>query len=117
MNQNAITNAMIRQIVARIRCATCGHRFSASDVQVLGKRERMWAISLKCRGCHTQALVLAVMDNGATHPIDTDLSPSEWERFAPSPAISADDVIEFHTWMSLYDGDMSEIMDEPLPPE
>jgi|OpeIllAssembly_1097287.scaffolds.fasta_scaffold107975_1 hypothetical protein len=117
MNQNAITNAMIRQIVARIRCATCGHRYSTSDVQVLGKRERAWAISLKCRECHTQALVLAVIDNGATHPIHTDLSPSEWERFAPSPAISVDDVIEFHAWMSLYDGDMSEIMDEPLPPE
>jgi hypothetical protein len=117
MNDNPVTNAMIRQIVARIRCATCNHRFSLSDVHVLGKREHLWAISLNCRECRTQALVLAVIENGSPLSIATDLTPSEWERFAKCPAISIDEVIEFHDYMSSYDGDLSEIMDEPLPAE
>lgn len=117
MNQNAITQSMIRQIVSQARCAMCGHSFNVNDVRVIGKRDNAVAMSVTCRECRTQALFLAVLGRGKTKPIYTDLTPSEWDRFKSRPAISSDDVIEFYRFMDSYDGDLSEIMDEPLPQE
>ena len=114
MNQNAITQAMIRQIVAHTRCAVCGHHFTKNDIQVIGRRENAWAMSVTCRECRTKALLLAVMAGGTPHPIYTDLEPTEWERIKSRPPISVDDVIEFYNHLSAYDGDFSEILDEPL---
>lgn len=88
-----------------------------SDVRVIGRRENAWAMSANCRECRTQALFLAVIGSGTAQPIHTDLTPSEWERFKGRPPISLDDVIEFYRYMDTYDGDLSEIMDEPLPEE
>jgi hypothetical protein len=117
MNQNAITQAMIRQIVAHARCAVCGHHFSKSDIQIIGRRENAWAMSVTCRECRTKALMLAVMANGVTQPIYTDLDPVEWERFKARPPISENDVINFYAWLSAYEGDFSEVLDEPLADE
>lgn len=115
MNHQSLTQAMIRQIVAHARCAMCGHRFAMGDVRVLGRRGSAWAMSAVCRECRTQALFLAVMSEGTTRHIYTDLSPGEWERFKVRPAITVDDVIDFYVHMDAYDGDLSEILDEPLP--
>ena len=117
MNQNALTQAMIRQIVAQTRCGVCGHHFSRSDVQVVGHRENIWAMSVTCRECRAKALMLAVIANGTTHPVYTDLDPTEWNRFKSRPPISIDDVIQFYDYLDAYDGDFSEIMDEPLEEE
>ena len=117
MNQNALYQAMIRQIVAQARCGVCGHHFNKSDVQVIGRRENIVAMSVSCRECRTKALMLAVITNGTTHPIYTDLDPTEWDRFKLRPPISIDDVIQFYAYLSEYDGDFSEIMDEPLEEE
>lgn len=117
MNSHAIPPSMIRQIVAQARCAMCGHGFNEKDVRIIGKRDKVLAMSVTCRECRTQALFLAVLGQGKAKPIYTDLTPSEWERFKSRPAISHDDVIEFYLSMDAYDGDWSEIMDEPLPQE
>ena len=117
MDQNAISQAVIRQIVARARCAVCGHSFSMSDIRVIGRRDNAWAMSVKCRECRTQALMLAVMSDGSTRPVYTDLTPNEWERFKTRPPISTNDVIDFYSYLDSYNGDLSEILDEPLAEE
>ena len=38
-------------------------------------------------------------------------------KFTPEFMNRLDDVIVFHEYMRAYDGDFSEILDEPLPPE
>ncbi len=117
MNQNAIPQAMMRQIVARARCAVCGHHFSMSDIHVIGRRENVWAMSVKCRECRTEALLLAVMTEGKTRPIYTDMEPDEWKRFRACPPVSVDDVITFHRHMRSYNGDFSDILEDRLPEE
>jgi hypothetical protein len=117
MNSNANTQAIVRQIVARVRCAVCKHHFGASDVQMLGKRETAWAFQVRCRECRTEALMLVLVTSRGAQPIYTDLAPSEWKRFQASPPISDDDVIEVHRYIQAYTGDFSELLDEPLPPE
>lgn len=115
MDQNVSAQALVRQIAARVKCAVCGHHFAMSDIQVVGHREQIWAMRVSCRECRTQALLLAMVDGKATRSIYTDLSPDEWQRFKDRPPISVDDVIAMHQHLQSYDGDFSEILEDPLP--
>lgn len=108
---------MIREIVARVKCAVCSHRFRTSDIQVLGRRGNAWVMRVHCPMCRTQALLFALVDQRATQALYSDLTPDEWARFKDRPPISTDDVIVFHQYIRAYAGDFSEILDEPLPPE
>ena len=117
MNDQAIPQAMIRQIVARVKCAVCHHSFRANDIQILGRRGNAWAMRVACPMCRTQALLFAVLTERAAQTLYSDLTPDEWTRFKDRPPISMDDVIAFHEYMRAYDGDFSEILDESLPPE
>ena len=109
--------SLIRQVVAHVPCAACHRRYAEGDVQVLDHREKVWAFAVKCRFCHAQAIIFAVIGETTAHPIRTDLFPDEWERFRNAPPISDDDVIRFYADMQNYAGDLTEILDEPLPNE
>lgn len=117
MGENVSSQALIRQIAARVRCAVCGHHFGTSDIQIVGHREQIWAMRANCRECRTQALLLAVVEENSARPVYTDLAPTEWQRFKDGPPISVDDVIEMHQFIQTYDGDFSEILEDPLPEE
>jgi hypothetical protein len=117
MNQNVNAQALVRQIAARVKCAVCGHHFGLSDIQVLGNRDKVWAMRVNCRECRTKSLLLAVVDGKSARSVYTDLAPDEWQRFKDGPPISADDVIVMHQSIQSYDGDFSEILEDPLPNE
>ncbi|MBI4787584.1 MAG: hypothetical protein HY782_11115 [Chloroflexi bacterium] len=114
---NASTKALIQQIVAHVTCAVCGHHFATSDIQVVGQREHIWAMRIHCRECRTQALLLAVVNDRGTQPIYTDLAPDEWKRFKDAAPIAADDVIAIHEYLQVYEGDFTDILEDPLPDE
>lgn len=117
MKNDATAQALIKQIAARVTCAVCSHHFGAKDIELVGKRENVWAMRVNCRECRTKALLLAVVNQGTVRSIDTDLVPEDWERFKASPPISTDDVIAVHEFIQSYDGDFSDILEEPLPEE
>jgi ribosomal protein S27E len=117
MKPDATSQALIRQIAANVTCASCGHHFAARDIELVGKRDHVWAMRVNCRECHTKALLLAVVNQGTARSVETDLVPEDWERFKDSPAISMDDVISVHEFIQAYDGDFTDILEEPLPEE
>jgi hypothetical protein len=114
---NATSQALIRQIVEHVTCAVCGHHYGKSDVQILGRREQVWAMKVQCRECRTKSLLLAVVNDAGTRPVYTDLAPDEWERFRESPPVSVDDVIRAHEYLQGYEGDFTDILEDPLPEE
>lgn len=115
MSEHVSERALVRQIAAHVKCAVCGHHFALSDIQVLGNRNQVWAMRVNCRECRTQALLLAVVNGKSARPVYTDLAPDEWNRFKDRPPVSVDDVILMHQHMQAYDGDLSEILEDPLP--
>jgi hypothetical protein len=115
MSEHVSEQALVRQIAARVKCAVCGHRFALSDIQVLGNRAQVWAMRVSCRECRTQALLLAVVNGKSARPVYTDLAPDEWDRFKDRPPVSVDDVIRMHQYMQTYHGDLTEILEDPLP--
>ncbi len=114
---NTSTQAVIRQIVAHVTCAVCGKHFGTSDIQVVGRRDQVWAMRARCRECRSEALLLAQVSETGTRSTYTDLVPEEWARFDQAPPVSFDDVIAMHQFLDKYEGDLTEILDEPLPEE
>ena len=114
---NSENLALIRVIVAQVPCAICRHRFATRDIQILDRREQVAAMSVKCRRCGTEAILFAIINQQTALPIRTDLTPGEWARFRHAAPIDANDLIQLHQHLENYDGDLSEIMDEPLPAE
>jgi hypothetical protein len=112
---NANSQALIRQIVAHVTCAVCGHHFGMSDIQVIGRRDQVWAMRMNCRECRTQALLLAVVNEQGTQPVYTDLTPEEWNRFREAKPVTTDDVISVYRYLESYRGDFSDLLEEPLP--
>lgn len=115
MKNDVTAQALIRQIAANVTCAVCGHHFGAKDIELVGKRENIWAMQVNCRECHTKALLLAVVNQGTARQVDTDLVPEDWHRFKNRPPISVDDVISVHEFIQSYAGDFTDILEEPLP--
>ncbi len=111
------SQSLIRQIVAHVKCAVCGHHFGVSDIQVVGRRDQVWAMRVSCRECRTQALLLAVVNERGMRPVYTDLYPDEWSRFRDAGAVSTDDLIRLHQYLAAYGGDFGDLLDEPLPDE
>lgn len=115
--EDSLPPTMLKEIVARLRCVVCQHRFRAKDAQIIGRRGKVWAMRVHCPMCHTQALLFAILTEHTAQMLYSDLTPDEWERFQDLPPISTNDVIAFHRFIQSYTGDFSEILDEPLPPE
>lgn len=115
--EDSLSPTMLKEIVTRLRCVVCERRFREKDVQIIGRRGKVWAMRVHCPMCHTPALLLAILTEHIAQTVYSDLTPDEWERFQDLPAISTDDVIAFHRFIQSYPGDFSEILDEPLPPE
>lgn len=112
-----LSQTVLKEIVARLRCLVCHRRFRMSDAQIVGRRGNAWAMRVRCPMCNTQAIVFAVVTEQMAQTLYSDLTPDEWERFKDALPISIDDVIAFHRFIQSYEGDFTEIMDEPLPPE
>ncbi len=108
---------LIRHIIAHVPCAICRRRFAARDVQILDRRGNVWAMSVKCRACGTDAILFAVMNEAKTKPVRTDLTPDEWPRFGNALPIQTDDVIRVHEFIQSYAGDFTDLLEEPLPNE
>ena len=115
MKFDATAQALIRQIAARVTCAVCAHHFGANDIELIGRRENVWAMRVRCRECQTRALLFAVVNQGKAQAVYTDLTPEDWERFRDSPPVSSDDVISVHEFIQSYAGDFTDILEEPLP--
>jgi hypothetical protein len=117
MDDSVLPPTLLEQILAQLRCPVCRRRLRASDAQIIGRRGKAWAMSIRCPMCYTQAVLFAVLTGHNPQTLYSDLTPGEWERFKNLPPISTDDVIAFHRFIQSYPGDFSEILDEPLPPE
>ncbi len=110
-------NEIIEKIARRLQCSTCGRRYKAYDFSIIEERENIAVMRLVCRECHKKSVVLAVVQHRKVRPVLSELEPDEWLRFHKLPPLGSDDVILMHRQMAEYNGDLGEVLEEPLPPE
>jgi hypothetical protein len=100
IDESEIKQAVIGVVNA---CAKCQARLDAANVSVLGHHEDLWFLSLTCFACRNRSLVAALVQKRFGVTI-TDLTPDELARFQNAPRVAADDVLDIHQFLDVFDG-------------
>lgn len=98
----------------RLRCPGCMRRFRAQDIATVESAARFGVFRLRCPMCTSQRLVIAVWNKSAVRTYATDLDAEEWVYYRNAPPIDVDDVIRVARMLADYDGDLSDVLEDPL---
>lgn len=98
----------------RLRCPSCLRRFRPQDISALESRAHLGVYRLRCPMCNSQRLVIAVWNKNAVRTYTTDLDAEEWMFYRHAPPINADDVLRVHQMFATYDGDFSDVLEDPI---
>ncbi|TAH51905.1 MAG: hypothetical protein EYC68_08990 [Chloroflexota bacterium] len=98
----------------RLRCSSCMRRFRPQDISTIESTARFGAFRLRCPLCLSERLVIAVWTKSAIRTFSTDLDYAEWNYYRQAPPINADDVIRMARIMSEYEGDFSDVLEDPM---
>lgn len=98
----------LRRLFSFLKCSQCGRRYLPANVRVLGRQDERWFLSFYCRSCRTQALVAAVVK---VRRAEEAAGPamSENAKFASSPPVGTDDLLDIRNFLRGFDGDFSRL--------
>ncbi|GAP62424.1 hypothetical protein ARMA_0847 [Ardenticatena maritima] len=94
-----------RQIAEARRCRQCGSTYAQEHVYVLGCREALWAIALKCSACGAQAILFLNEPPPYTH----ELTPAEEQTFFNMPPIGRRDLYTIQSALNAVEDDISSL--------
>ena len=100
---------LIKRFMTSIKCSVCGHRYEVGNVKVLGHQEDLWFLSVFCSACQTQCLVAAVIKESKAPEVITDLAEAEWDKFQKMDKLTADEMLDMHSFLKGFDGDFSQL--------
>lgn len=102
---------LIQEHFSQLHCAYCDSYFSADGVELLREEEDYWVVRVSCAACQQPAGVAIVgieyeeafgkeqkIEKPKAKPV-TDLTARERKRFAQLDSISADDVLDAHSFI------------------
>lgn len=64
--------------------------------------------------CNAQRVIVAVWGKNTVRTFHSDLDAEEWVHYRNAPPIDYDDVIRVARLMSAYDGDLTDVLEDPL---
>ena len=98
---------LLKKLMSSIKCGSCGKNFTAHNVEVLGNNDEMWFLQAICSACHTQSLVVAIIQKCNESSGVTDLTKAELVEFDTVGMVDADDLLDMHHFLKGFDGDFS----------
>ena len=102
---------LIKRLMASIKCGVCGQRYEEDNIKVLSNQESLWFLTSFCSACHTRCLVAALVKEDKASKIITDLTEAELEKFRNVSNLTADDVLDMHSFLKNFDGDFAQFFD------
>lgn len=102
-------DGLLRKLMSSIKCSSCNNHFEESGVEVLGNSKEMWFLQAICSSCHTQSLVVAIVQKCSGSNVVSDLTDTEQVKFATVNAVSADDLLNMHGFLEGFNGDFSHL--------
>ena len=103
---------LIKRFMTSIKCSVCGQRYEVDKVKVLGHQEDLWFLSVSCSACQTQCLVAAVIKESKAPKVITDLAEAELDKFKKIDKLTADEVLEMHSFLKGFNGDFSQLFSQ-----
>jgi hypothetical protein len=97
---------LLKQIVSTYRCQKCRRSFEHDHVRVAARHEKLWIVSVRCGRCRTQQTFwVTLKDRGDELSEFRDLTAAEEEQFSQMQAVTCDEVLDMHEFLSDFDGD------------
>lgn len=96
---------LVIQLVTQLRCVDCGRLYDPEDFALVHRWEEVWVLSTRCRHCDELCHVVVYMRLDVESETTTDLTPAEIEASHEWAPISADDLLDVHTFLQEFDGD------------
>jgi hypothetical protein len=100
----------LRRLMGETARSGCGQRYAAENVDVLGKFEQLWFMSVFCEECEAQYLVAAEVSGDPGPEAVTDLFPEEAERLGSLSCVNDDDVLDMRLFLGSFRGDVAELL-------
>ena len=100
---------LIKRFMTSIKCSVCRQRYEEDNVKVLGHQEDLWFLSVFCSACQTQCLVAAVIKEGKAPKVTTDFTEAELDKFKKMDKLTADEVLDMHSFLKSFNGDFSQL--------
>ncbi len=103
---------LIKRVMGSMKCTVCGQRYEPDNIGVLGHEEDLWFLRVFCPSCQTQYLVAAVVREGKTPRVITDLTEAELAKFRKADKLTANEVLDMHNFLKDFDGDFSRLLSQ-----
>lgn len=98
----------------RLRCPQCKRRYRPQDFHIVESAPQWSVFRLRCAMCLTQRLLIGVRSKNTMRAYATDLDVQEWNHYRRLPPIDADDVVRVARMLKTYDGDFSDVLEDPI---
>ncbi|HEY6042814.1 MAG TPA: hypothetical protein VIX58_11845 [Anaerolineae bacterium] len=105
---------IVQKIAGRFACNQCGRKYRARNITTVDKWDASRLLRLACAWCGAEEVLSVVLQGNQARAVLLDLVASEWTYFRRQRAISVNDVVNMARAMRDYDGDFSEILEEPI---
>ncbi len=99
----------LKKLLATMKCGMCGHHYQSGNVNILGRKDDLWFLSVFCPSCRSQGLVAAVVKEGKVTELLTELTPEEQKRLATAGPLTTDDLMDMHSFLRDFDGDFQSL--------
>ena len=96
---------IIKKLMASIECSACGRCYELANIRILGHHEDLWFLSVLCPSCHAQYLAAVVVDEEKVTEVITDLTEAELDKVRGAGRLTAEDVLDMHSYLKDFDGD------------
>lgn len=99
---------IVKKLMTSIKCSHCGQSYQLRNIKVVGHHQDIWFFNVYCSACHTQYLIAAAVSTDKTEVVN-DLTPAEMERFQRARLLTADDLLDMHSFLSRFNGDFARL--------
>ena len=101
--------SFIKKLMTSIKCGACGQQYDGDNINVLAHEDYVWFLRASCPACHTKCLIVALIKEGETPEVITDLTEAELDKLRDVGAPTPDDMLDMHNFLKAFDGDFSQL--------
>jgi len=98
---------LIKNLQEFYKCPSCDTSYYLDDIRYLGELNEYCFVQLNCHDCSLPVLTALSVTGKAPKRVKTDLRQAEEVKFASMGEISADEIADFHRYISRKRGGFS----------
>ncbi len=91
---------LIKNLQEFYKCPSCETHYHFDDIKVLGQIDQYCFVQLSCHSCSMPVLATVSLGPQKRAKRTSDLGRGEGAKFATMGSISADEIAEFHLYLS-----------------